>query len=173
MNYKELTTLLIKIAGAVLIIYELFGIPTFVSYYFSLRLEEESVITFFLMSVLPLVIPLLAGVVMILFPATLANKIVRTSEEIKTNEEFTSSFQLVAFGVLGFYLLFNVISDFVYNFTYLYQIDGLTNKDNPLIIDAYARIVATVAELIFALYLLFGTKSLVALLNRVRKLGTN
>ena len=152
MNYKELTTLLIKIAGAVLIIYELFGIPTFVSYYFSLRLEEESTITFFLMSVLPLAIPLLAGVVMLLFPSALANSIVSTSTEIKTNEEFTSSFQLVAFGVLGVYLLFNVISDFVYNFTYLYQIDGLANKDNPLIIDTYARIVATMVELIFVLY---------------------
>jgi len=110
---------------------------------------------------------------MLLFPSTLVNKLVSSSSKIKTNEAFSSMLQVVAFGLLGLYLLFNVVSDFAYNFSYLYQIDGLTNDDNPLIIDTYARIVATVAELFFALYLLFGTNRLVAFLKKARELGTN
>ena len=70
MKYEDLTILLIKLSGAFLIIYALVGLPNYVTHYFSLRLAEESVLTFFAISIFPFLVPFVAGVFLFRFPST-------------------------------------------------------------------------------------------------------
>ena len=172
MNHKELTNLLIKVAGAVIIIYQLINLPTYFSNFFALGLVEESAKQFLFIAAVPFFIPLIVGLLLFFFPSTITNKLVSQSSEPIGNNEITHHLQMVAFGVLGMYLLFYVVSDFVYNLSSLYLVEKPMMEGSPYLTDTYARILSTIAELIFAMYLLLGNKSLSILLNKFRKLGS-
>jgi hypothetical protein len=169
LNYNDLTRVLIKIAGAIIIAFAISGMPSYLSYYFSLRLPDESVWLFFSYTVLPMAVPLCLGVVMLYLPGTIANKIVSPSERGSPAVSDLEGLQVVAFGVLGLYLLFQVLSDFIFNFSVIFlnkQMHAVTNISD---IETYSRIIATVAELFFALYLLLGAKRLSGLISSLRR----
>ncbi len=169
MDYKDLTNILMKVVGAIIIAYTIVGIPTYIAYYFAQ--QEESLFNFLLLSMVPMVIPLLLGALLFTFPNAIANRIIKKSD---VESSFDSKeLEMVAFAVLGMYLLFNVVSDLFFHLVSLYLANtkGLpydTGADHP-----YALIIATLAELAFALYLLLGSKSLVAVLRSLRTMGTD
>ena len=168
MDQHELSRILIKVAGISIIIYVLVGIPAYISYYFSLRLVEESVITFFLVSILPMLIPLTAGYLMWQFPSTIANKIIKTKEDYNPRDSRIGfEIQIIAFSVLGMYLLFNSFSDIVYHLSYYFQTKEASGEGN-IMINTYSLIFATAAEILFACLLLFGGKYIVGLIRKIR-----
>lgn len=167
-NYNDLTRLLIKISGAVIIIFVLISIPGYVAFYFSLRLEDDSFWLFFIYSIIPVIIPIGGGLLMLYFPGMIANKLINGSQSEVIAEHDIEPIQSIAFGVLGLYLLFRVISDLTYNFSYLYLNQKAYGLSNISDIDTYARIIATAFELLFALYLLFGAKGLSKMINKFR-----
>ena len=169
MNYYDLTRVLIKIAGAAIIAIAISAMPSYLSYYFSLRLADDSVWLFFSYTVLPMAVPICLGVVMLYLPGTIANKIVSPPEPGRPIVADLEGLQVVAFGVLGLYLLFQVLSDFIYNFSFIFLNKQMHSVANVTDIELYARIIATVAELFFALYLLFGAKHLSGLISSLRR----
>lgn len=169
MDTHELSRILIKIAGISIIIFVLVGIPSYISYYYSLQLKEDSVVSFFLISILPMIIPLLAGYLMWQFPNTIANKIIKPdTEEKPTDSKLGLEIQTIAFSVLGIYLLFNAFSDVIYHLSYYYKTMKASGT-GYMEISTYAFIVATCAEIIFASVLLFGGKGVAEFLRKIRR----
>jgi len=81
-DYRDLTNLLLKVAGAVIIIFAIINVPTYVSYYFTL--QEESVAAFLGVSVIPMLVPVAVGLFLLLFPVTITNKIIKGEKGKKT-----------------------------------------------------------------------------------------
>jgi hypothetical protein len=168
MDLNDISRILIKVAGISIMVFVLVGIPTYISYYFSLRLADFSFMAFFFMSILPMLIPLSAGYLMWKFPGTIANKIVSSEKEkATTNSKTIEDIEIIAFSVLGLYLLFNATSDIAYNLSYFYQTKEAAGEGS-LLIEPYSFIIATIVEIIFALILLFGSKTLVRMFRKLR-----
>ncbi len=171
-DYRNLSILLIKIAGVVMIVYAIINIPAYISYYFSL--QTNSFWAFVGMSVAPMFIPLIAGVLFFTFPETVTNRLIRDGNETNKSSIDVQAVEQIAFSAIGLYLLFRVISDFVFHATSIYLAlragdiaNYNTGYDHP-----YALVVATIAELAFALYLLFGSESLSRFLRKLRSAET-
>lgn len=170
MNTKELSTLLIKIAGIVIIIFTVTGIPGYVASYAAFM--DKSTVSYFAYVIIPNVLPLIVGIWMFLTPQKLTEKIIeikQTDEQYKKTTNL-AEIERIAITVLGIYLLFLAISDMVYNF---YEWYHFKEKYKPLsgkitYIELYARITATFAELILGLWLTLGTKGIIKLLNKFR-----
>ena len=168
MDHHELARILIKIAGISIIIYVLVGLPAYISYYFSLRLKDDSILMFLLISILPMIIPLVAGYLMWQYPNTIANKIIKTkTDDNLSNSKLGYEIEVVAFSVLGMYLLFNAFGDFVYNFGYYLNYENV-GVEGYTKIDIYALMFTISAEIIFACVLLFGGKNIVGILRKIR-----
>jgi len=168
-DYRDLTNLLLKVAGAVIIIFAIINVPTYVSYYFAL--QEQSFIAFLGVSVIPMLVPAAVGLFLLLFPVTITNKIIKGEKGKKTPTMDILALERVAFSVLGLYLMFRVVSDLVYHGTSIYLAGGLatynTGYQHPL-----ALLITTIVEFFFALYLLLGSSGLIRLLDKFRTSGT-
>lgn len=165
MDLNGISQVLIKVAGISIIIFTLVGVPTYISYYFSLNLDNDSVGTFLLISVLPMALPILVGFLLWKFPGTIANKIVPSDNQV--NSRTTEEIEIIAFSVLGLYLLFNAVSDIAYHLSFYHKTKDIAG-DGAILVEPYSFIIATVIEIIFALVLLFGSKYLVHFFRKIR-----
>lgn len=168
MNYRDLTNILLKIAGVVLIVFAIIWIPAYVSYFFAQ--QDRSLLTFIGMSVIPFSAPLTAGFMLLLFPATISNRIIAGCEDPAGKGVDLPGLERVAFSVIGVYLLSRVVSDMAYHITSLVLLAEAGGGDhyNTGYEHPYALIAATLAEFGMALYLLLGSAGLVRVLNKVR-----
>ena len=169
MDYRDLTNLMIKLAGIVIITYTIIEIPTYISYYLSL--QENSFLTFVGISLLPMVIPFVAGFLFLFFPSTVTNKVIRSGVESNNSAINSKEVERIAFSTLGLFLLFHVISNIFYHGTTIYIAykigDAATTNSSGYEVP-YALLVSTIAEFFFAIYLFFGAASLVKLLAKLR-----
>ncbi len=172
MDYRNLTNLLIKIAGVAIIAYSFIEIPAYVSYYFSLQID--SFWGFIGMSVVPMFVPIIVGIVFLFFPAAVTNKLISGEGETNIASIDILATERIAFSALGLYLLFRVISDLFFHGTSIYLAlkAGDIAQYNTGYEHPYALVVATLAEFTFALYLLFGSAGLVRFLAKIRTVGT-
>ena len=172
MDYRNLTNLLIKITGVALIAYSIIEIPAYISYYISSQVD--SFWGFIGISLVPMFVPILVGIVFLFFPATVTNKLISGDDETNTASIDILAAERIAFSTLGLYLLFRVISDLIFHGTSIYLAlkAGTIARYNTGYQDPYALVVATLAELIFALWLLFGSAGLVRFVSKIRTAGT-
>jgi hypothetical protein len=169
MDYRDITNLLLKIAGAVIVAYAIIEVPAYVSYYFSLR--DGSLGAFVGMTIIPMLIPLILGFGLLLFPETVTNKLLKGGEISTESSIDLEAVERIAFSVLGLYLLFRVVSDLFYHGTSMFALSRHVEDVIEAYANPYALLVAAVAELVFALYLLFGAGGLVRLLAKLRTVG--
>ena len=166
MKYSDLSALAIKIAGLVLLVLLLSGLPEHIELLKSTQSAYSPVSVFYV--ALPIAVVILASVMLILFPYKISNKLIINPDDA-INLPPDNIIQVIGIRLIGFLLLFWAISDLVYYF-FLYFIyrDMIEASFGAGTYD-YAALLATVAELIFALFLLFRAKLISGYINAVGK----
>ncbi|MDH5178648.1 MAG: hypothetical protein OEZ39_19895 [Gammaproteobacteria bacterium] len=155
---KETITLSIRTAGLVLIIYTLAKTPVHTMAY-SIR-PEYGILSY----LLPFSIPIIAGILLFLFPNTIGNNLSKASPEILSVE---NPKRLVQIGciVLGLVFLFFSISDAVVHVTIALMLWLSDKHELGMLTFDIPGAVATVIEIIFSLFLIFKSKILAAKIN--------
>lgn len=164
MDYRDISTLLLRIAGVVIVIFAVIQIPGhFLNYY---RLQEDSLLLFLGTAALPVALTILLGVLLWLFPNTVTNKIVGGSDQPSGFD--LEKIQVIAFSVLGLYVLVRAVGDLVYWGSFMTMSSTIEPGGTLLSLDRYADLFATLAEFVLGLFLTFGSKGLSSLVAKVR-----
>jgi hypothetical protein len=113
---------------------------------------------------------LLAALLMWIFPLTIAGTIL---PKIKTSGRSVplrvNEIQVVAFSILGLWVLSTAVPDIFYWSTFVYLAKGINFSLKP---EHIGNVVATVIELIIGFWLLFGARGLRGLVRLTRSSGT-
>jgi hypothetical protein len=176
MDYKSLTSLVLRLTGVIIIVSSVTSMPQTFMRLLLYRggVEASGVETIgnmeiWLLAVVASAFPILVGLLLIYFPATIANKMVTAG----TAAVDTLPLQQVAFSVLGLYFVTVAAYDTVYWWARLRlyfavynelnfgRPDRLTNQD-------FAGLISTGAQFIAGVVLLFGGRGLANLFHRLR-----
>lgn len=169
MDYKDLTALLIKLIGAVLIFWSVAWLPSVISSAFQVKLFWEYALFF----VAPAIVPLLLAVLLFTFPASIANKLVDGSK-LESPQTFMRELELLALRLIGVFYLFRAGVDLVHHIAKvgltarIYEASGSLPPPTAWTPDLAANVVATIVELCFALWLTLGGKGIVSAIHRIR-----
>ena len=163
MDYREFTRVLFKVAGLLLIGYVIIEIPAFISFYHAYQVQSLKL--FFFSSIVPMLFPLVIGLALFLFPKKISNQLVQNEDSGTFEMAESAALERILITVIGLYFLFRAVSDLTYNLSTLILAENvsITTLGGGL---SPAILVSTIAELIFALVLLFGRDRLVTFLNR-------
>jgi len=104
-----------------------------------------------------------------MYPQQLSNRMVKVSPEDSIEHDLIYSIEKISVSILGLYLLFNAISDLVFNISNYLIMWATIEGDFPLAAYNYPVLIATVVELFFALWLFFKTKSIVSFIHNKAK----
>lgn len=171
MDYKDLTLLLIKIGGLVIVVAMIGLLPSYVSA--GIVALETSWFAFFTVAILPLLFPLLAGILMLVFPSTIGNRIIPAEKLSELPTTYLPQLEQLAMTLLGIYLLFKAISDLVLNLSKLFWAHHLINigelrASNYLFPDTVGYLAATVVEGAIAIWLIIGSSGILAFVRKFR-----
>lgn len=171
MNYKDLTALLIKIGGLIIVVAMVGLLPSYVSA--GIGALETSWFAFFTVAILPLLFPSLAGVLMLVFPGTIGNRIIPAEKLSELPSTYLTQLEQLAMTLLGVYLLFRAISDLVLNLSKLLWVRhlmtiGELRVSNYLFPDTVGYLAATVVEGAIAVWLIFGSSRILAFVHKLR-----
>lgn len=172
MDTKNFSNLLIKIAGIIIVIVSITNIPYYIPYYQTLSLQ-----IFFGTVIIPVLLPVLIGIFMFTRPGIITNKVViDESENInKIGNDTLLKLEQIVLSALGFYLLFQATSDIVFHTTSFMQAKSSityaqrATMSNSLIFTP--DFIASIGELLFALWLILQTKGIVFFINKIRTAG--
>lgn len=174
MNHNEITQLLLKLSGLLIIIFTIISIPNYFTAYSATQLfygNSVSDIPAFLLSVIvPFFISLLIGLFLFAFPTTIAKKILRnasTPTDTPINE-----ITIVAYSAIGMYFLAISIADLVYWGSYFTLMANNAQESAYFTTDNTARVLTTFAEMAIGLVLLLGSRGINRLISRFRNAGT-
>lgn len=164
MDYRDITTLLIRIAGVVIIIFGIIQIPGyFLNYY---QLHEDSFFYFLGITLVPVFLIVVLGAVLWLFPGTIVNKIVvGPNQPIKFQSD---QVQVIAFSTLGMYILFRGVSDLVFWVSFMAMTFYSEPSTTIIPLDRYADLFATFTEIIFGMFLIFGSNGISSYISMIR-----
>lgn len=116
--------------------------------------------------------PILAAVLMWYFPLALANKLI---PDIKTKDApvplDAGGIEVVAFSIMGLWVLTSAIPDIFHWATYVYQVRNKHFGYFELTPENVGNIVSTVVELVIGVWLLFGSRGILGLIRRARYAG--
>ena len=165
MKLEYIVALAVRLFSIVVAIYALSNLVTIGPYFYQ---QDWHITTYAYVSLMVLLV--LIAIYLWKFPLTVTRKLIPFEKHIDTESQQVSyeQIQLVAFTVLGLYLLFNVVSDIIYWSTILFISFRDSNIPVEISIDQKGQMVATVIELIFVLFLLLGSKGIIKLLHRLR-----
>ena len=166
MKLSEVAALAIRIIGILLLLKVLGGFTSWLTAIGEVSnpgLTKSQLVSLY-------VIPLLISLIFIKFPITLAKAIVpNSSEQAPELSRDGASIQLAGFIILGVYLFANAIPDFLHNLMLIFSFSNSQMRSE--LPSLYAAEFVTVIEAAIGLYLMFGAKGLVRLLDRFRNAG--
>jgi len=169
MDIKQLSSLLVKVAGIVLIVYAISGIPNNINSY--LFQGKDTAINFAVWVIIPVLFPFLIGMAMWKFPTIITNKVINgVSNEVEGNT--FRELELIALTILGLVLLFFALSDITFNLIYVWATNQVNNSPvSALLIspEDWGHIAGTFVEIIFALVLLFRSKGVIGIIKKFRE----
>lgn len=171
MDYKGLTALLIKIGGLVIVVVMISLLPTYVSA--GIGALETSWLAFFTVAILPLLFPLMVGILMLVFPATIANRIIQGEKLSDLPTTYLPQLEQLAMTLLGVYLLFRAISDFVFHLSKLFWVRHLISIGEVATFDylspnTIGYLIATAVEATIAIWLTVGSSGILAFVRKLR-----
>jgi hypothetical protein len=115
---------------------------------------------------------LLVAILLWVFPLTVAgNLIPNIKPERQTGKLDGGSIEVVAFTVMGLWVLASAIPDTFYWAVFAYRIKAMGVGSPGLTPDHIGYMVATAVELAIGLWLLFGSKGLIGIIRRARQAG--
>lgn len=177
MDYRSLTSLLLRLTGVVIMAASAVSVPgTFVSLY--LRdvggggVNAET----WLLTAIAATFPIVIGLLLIYFPARVANKLVAGDGEAADAQRLDAQhLEQIAFSILGLYFIAMAMFDAVYwcakrASTPFILVDlGLSARRPLLLLDRdFAGVVQTGVQFVIGVLLLFGGRGLANLLRRLR-----
>ncbi len=169
MDLRQISKLLIKISGMVVIVFAITGIPSYITGYIIQSANAPvNLVTWVLV---PLIFPLIIGSVMWFFPGAINNIIIGHNSELSLNNKTLNELERIAVTVLGLALMFFALSDMAFHITYVVASNYLDSaKLTTITISAenWGFILATLVEIVFALYLLIKANGLLLLLRKYR-----
>jgi len=164
---RGLVRLALKLVGLGLVIYALVMLATYAPMTVLGIFAEDMAPNWLMMTSPPLMI-LLFGVFLWLFPSPVTNTLFRAAEgrQDKT-PDWAAKLEVIGVALLGLWLLFRALSDLVYHLVTL-RARAQAVSYGMEYSEFGAYFVATLVELAFALFLLFGARGIVRLLHQVR-----
>lgn len=169
MDFRQISALLIKISGLVVIVFAVTGIPGYINSF--LYIGNDTLVNFIMWIVIPLVFPLSIGLAMWFFPKSITNKIIKNNNESIDANKITAEIEQIAITVLGLILLFFALSDLTFNLVNIF----LVNKENygsfsliKISAEDWGHLVGTLVELTFAIFLIVRTKGIIIIISKLR-----
>ncbi len=172
MTTKSLSHILIKIAGVVILIYTTVHLPNYITSY---SYSEVKTFSYFFFSVItPNILSLGIGLWLFLGYERFTNRLLLKEENavLEANQKTFEIIEQIALSVLGFYLLFDIISVSSYDFTNWFfakakalEQSPLANFDNTYF---YILVASRGIELIFATWLILKPRGIAHVLYKLR-----
>lgn len=167
MDYKDITAILLKTIGAVLIFWHLTWLPASFVYF----LKEPFDAYGFLVVAVPAFLGLGIGVFIFTFPATISNKLIAGAKLSKT-ESFTASIQIVILRLIGIYHVFIALTDLLGHFSKAIlisrQYKDMGMAQSGWTPDTLAWTIATLLELAIAIWFVLGAEGIVRMIQKIR-----
>ena len=174
MDYKDFTALLTKIFGAFMLANVFFFyLPGSISS--ALPTLQESIWAFGFHTFLPSFIPLVVGLLLMKFPATISNRLLKGEKLSELPNQYLRQIELIAFCVLGLFVLSRSISDLAYySATYFWRnhlnASFNTGAENFLLSpEHFGNIVSAVIETLFGIWLILGAATIAKALASLRR----
>jgi hypothetical protein len=169
MDYKDVTAILLKIVGAALVFWYVALLPSTIFGALGAKTLGQALG----LAIFPGVLPLLLGIFLFMFPATVSNKLIDGSKLAPTTKGFRE-FEVFALRAVGVFFVFRALVDLAYHLAKvfmtnsIYDAYGTSRPPTPWTLESAAGVIATVIELGLAIWLAIGTQGLVRLLDRTR-----
>lgn len=107
------------------------------------------------------------------FPLSVASALIpKATNREKPKPLSEPEIQVVAFSILGLWLLASAIPDVFYWVIYAYRMETVGFRNVELTPQNIAGIVSTTVELVLGLWLLLGSKGIVGIVRRLRHAGS-
>jgi len=169
MDTKDISAVLLKTIGLVMLAYAVFEIPL----YFppnSGSTDQYSIFGAFAQAVATLTLPIALGLLLWFFPARVTNKIV---SGVKLSGARFGSVELerVALTVVGAWLVAYGIADLIYSISTLIFVQREYAQQSPPLTRYWPGIVTSVAKVFIGVGLAVGAKGISRLIARVRGEG--
>jgi hypothetical protein len=164
MNKEEIVAIAVRLFAIALALYGLRSLTGMAMYYNQVVASESA----YLFAGLALSI-FGAAILLWIFPLTVARKIIpRSNPDSEAGNWSYEGILTCGFIILGIFFLYHAISDSTYWF-YIWKLsESLEGNPVKLNADDLANIYATIAEFIFTMILIFGSKGLASLLVKLR-----
>jgi hypothetical protein len=178
MDYRSLSSLALRLAGVLIVVHGIAGIPdTFIDLYLfaSREIPESALRSALLASLLAGALPLFLGLMLIYFPSVVANRVVPTDAIGREGSLAYQDLQALAFSVLGVYFIAMSLYDAVYwvakaRVYYMIMENAAGTFPNPpaLLPDDFGGFVYAGVRFLGGVILLLGGRGLSGLLQRLR-----
>ena len=163
---KEFTAYAVRIAGLILIVTTLVKFPVAIYSYTSQL--ENSIAAYFL----PLLIPLLVGIVFFKFPNALSDKYINLNISSE-NTLKTDQYLYIGTILVGYILLFYSLSDIVFHISNYYYLKNASGGEITILAYDYPAVIATIVELAFSAALIIKTKHIIGFINKHNNKASN
>jgi len=166
MDTKDISAVLLKTIGLVMLAYAVFEIPL----YFPPRSSaagEYSVSLAVAQATATLALPIVLGLLLWFFPATVVNKIV-SGEKLSSERFGAPDLERVALTVVGAWLVAYGVADLIYGISTMVVVQREYAEQSPPLSRYFPGMIASVAKVAIGLGLAFGAKAIARLINRVR-----
>ncbi|HFD31944.1 MAG TPA: hypothetical protein ENJ28_04425 [Gammaproteobacteria bacterium] len=164
MKLEHIVALAVRLFAIAIALYAIRDGASFIAMFLE---QERQTASYLFGAVMALLIFL--AIVLWMFPLTVARGLVKFREpgDVDITSASAQQIQVVGFTILGIYLLFFVVSD-VFYWMVIWFVSQRAHELPELSLDQIARMVATVVELIFVLFLIFGAGGIARALRKFR-----
>ena len=168
MKLHDIIALTIKMSGLILLVISVASLPNLVNIISSNISEGFSLNSLFLIS--PFLVTSGISLIFIFLPYKISNQYVLEEEISVKNNEKVNHLQIIGIRLLGLLLLFWSISDMVFHFFNYLMLKEDSGVSLPISGYNSPLIIATIVELVFALFLLNKSKTISEYLELSEKL---
>ena len=167
-DYSSVVRIGLKLSGVGLVVYGALTLSSYLPILLQSRTWEEWETTMIFSNMVALAMPFLFGTLLWLFPATVANTIVRfESTDKKSTTELSYEFERIGVALLGLYLFYRSVSGIIYQIiTYRAKAAVLGSVRAPD--DFPALITVTIIQFVLALLFMLQSRGVVSLLRKAR-----
>ncbi len=149
--------------------YAIFELPL----YFRLRLgatDEYSIFAALAQAAATLTLPIVLGLLLWFFPATVTNKIV-SGQKLSGQRFGARDLERVALTVVGAWLVAYGVADLTYSVSSMVVLQRENAEQAPPLSRYFPGVVTSVAKIAFGIGLAFGAKGIARIIDRVRGEG--
>ncbi len=167
---KQLSNLLLKIAGILLLILSIDNIHYYIWVY--LQFKVKTFPLFISTVILPNILQLLFSLTLFFIPDKVTNKIIKNTYPTGNNQNNLHQVEQLSLTILGYYLLTKSLAQLVFQIANFVQ--ATTNIPYESIQSGYSLIftpdfIALIAEFILGFWLVLGSKGIINAMKKMRE----